>query len=167
MLSLALWGSKHLEATGGGKGPSGTGRGDPFLIPPAILALLCDPRCLTPTLPSWRHAIPSWAVGPTSAAPLSPHPHQVLQGREGHRAKASLELMTAQPFRCQCKIQESTRATRSRPPPPITAWCSAPSSPSLGEEPGATPSEEERELEKCLPKYRVPRDARGRWGGGA
>lgn len=31
MLSLALWGSKHLETTGGGKGPSGTGRGPVFL----------------------------------------------------------------------------------------------------------------------------------------
>ena len=61
--------------------------GDPFFFPPAILALLCDPHCLTPTLPSWRHAIPSWAVGPTLAAPLSPNPHQVLQGRGGHSAK--------------------------------------------------------------------------------
>lgn len=122
--------------------------GDPFFFPPAILALLCDPHCLTPTLPSWRHAIPSWAVGPTLAAPLSPNPHQVLQGRGGHQVlqkqpRASLELMRAQPFRCQCKIQESTRTTRS---PSIMAWCSAPSSPSLGEEPGATPSEEEREI---------------------
>ena len=84
------------------------------------MALLSDPHYLTPTLPSWRHAIPSWAVGPTSAAPLSPHPHQVLQGRGGHSAKASLELMRVQPFRCQCKIQESTKTTRS---PPIMAWC--------------------------------------------
>lgn len=39
--------------------------------------------------------------------------------------------------------------------------------PSLGEEPGAIPSEEEREIWKNLPKYRECRGARGRWGCGA
>lgn len=73
----------------------------------------------------------------------------MLQGRGGHRAKASLELMTAQPFRCQCKIQESTRATRS--PPPITAWCSAPSSPSLVKNQGPHPGKRKGRLRSVFP----------------
>lgn len=143
----SIKGTKHLEATGGGKipeGKEGVGEGLPvFSILSAAPALLHGPHFLTPTLPSYRYPIPLLGSGPNLSCPLTPT--RCCRAEGGAQCQGFIRANEGSAL--QMPVRDMGEDQDCPQHPHHNLGHSAPSSPSPAEEQKATPLAEERDLE--------------------